>query len=1047
MAKTYNLSATIRPGWRSTWYENGKDYSSAASLIGDNNRNWVGKFNGDSRVVSLGFTMPSIVSGASIMSIKLNVTIGSGTVADNTNYQIQYKKTSSTSDWEGTGTVVGYIKSASGNSISSTMFPSNGLTIVPSSSSLNAAIEITAATLVVVTNENDYSYTLAYNANGGSGAPSNQTGTSVGASPSYTFTISTTAPTRTGHTFLGWSKSSTATSASYYGGVTLTVTSAGTTTLYAVWQIKTYTITYNKGTHGTGTNTSATKTYNVALTLKGAIFTRTGYTQKGWSTAADGTSKAYNLSASYTANTNKTLYPYWEANTYAVTYNANGGSGAPSAQTKTYNVTLTLSSTTPTRTGYTFTGWSTSNTATTATYSAGGSYTANASATLYAVWQAVTYTVSYNKGANGTGTNTSATKTYNVALTLKGGIFTRTGYTQTGWATSDGGAQAYALSASYTANAAVTLYPVWTAGKSTVSTTNGTLGTAQTITITRYSASYTHTLTYKYGSATGTIVTKTSSTTPSWTPATSLASQFPSATSGTCTITCETFNGDTSIGTTTTTCTLSIPSSIKATISSVSLSETVSGIASQFGGFVQNKSKSKVTVNTSTANAGGATVKSYSITINGQTLTSNNATTSLLTTSGSNSYTARITDTRGRTSESTGTFTVLAYNAPSVSETAQRNATTTTTINVSYSWTISAVNNNNTKTIRIKYRTFGSSSAATTATTITPSAYSGSGSYAITGLDADTAYDVWVEVTDYFGTASATSTVAGNANRIYHISHTDKTVARHGANPADGWDHQFFNERFHGVVDVTNRRCDAILSNAGWHRAISYPLCTSADELQGYVNLALDIGISRYGDLGESHRIKLFLAYGHISFADEESASRLMRIDKIRYTYDSNYGYIDIHTTVASSVRTAVRFDVVSGRQTYTSRFVAESLQDVVDAPSGETIAATYDFHANGTYIDNLYATTLNGIFGVESITIANNATGTVSIPNNGGVLIVSHSTYANGRYLLIAHANNSGTVYYTAINTTTTTFATSTNALSITNTSGGTAFVTILRV
>lgn len=752
----------------------------------------------------------------------------------------------------------------------------------------------------------------------------NQVTVSVGTSiPTYGYTMG---PAISGVTFIEVGKSAV-----------LTVTTN---------EVDSFTITYRPGTNGTGSVVTDTKTNGVALTLRGAIYTRTGYTQTGWATS-DGGSKAYNLSASYTTNAAATFYPYWTINTYTVSYNANGGSGAPSAQTKTYNVTLTLSSTSPTRTGYTFKGWSTSNTATTATYSAGGSYTANASATLYAVWQVVTYTVSYNKGSNGTGTNTSATKTYNVALTLKGAIFTRSGYTQTGWATSDGGAQAYALSASYTANAAVTLYPVWTAGKSTISTPNGTLGTAQTITITRYNSSYTHTLTYKYGSATGTIVTKTSSTTPSWTPATSLASQFPSATSGTCTITCETFNGNTSLGTTTTTCTLSIPSSIKATISSVSLSETVSGIASQFGGFVQNKSKAKVTVNTSTANAGGATVRSYSITINGQTLASNNATTSLLATSGSNSYTARITDTRGRTSESTGTFTVFAYNAPSVSETAQRNASTTTTINVSYSWTISAVNNHNTKTVKIKYRTFGSSSAATTATTITPSAYSGNGSYAITGLDADTAYDVWVEVTDYFGTVSATSTVAGNANRIYHISHTDKTVARHGANPADGWDHQFFNEQFHGVLDITPRRCYAQLSSAGW-----YKVCTlkfgSIYSVRGGIGFLIDLctTTSYNSSTNDTHFVSLLAAYERYYFADEKSVSRSVCIDKIRYVYDGNgNGHIDIH--YSQSVQNLVAVDFVAHvRQPSQQYIVAESLQSVADSPSGETVLTEYTFAA-----------------------------------------------------------------------------------------------------
>ena len=72
---------------------------------------------------------------------------------------------------------------------------------------------------------------------------------------------------------------------------------------------------------------------------------------------------------------------------YTVNYDANGGSGAPAAQIKTENVALTLSSTKPSRTGYTFLGWATSKTATSAQYQPGGSYTANATVTLYAVWQ------------------------------------------------------------------------------------------------------------------------------------------------------------------------------------------------------------------------------------------------------------------------------------------------------------------------------------------------------------------------------------------------------------------------------------------------------------------------------------------------------------------------------------------------------------------------------------------------------------------------------------------------------------------------------------
>jgi hypothetical protein len=75
--------------------------------------------------------------------------------------------------------------------------------------------------------------------------------------------------------------------------------------------------------------------------------------------------------------------------TYTITYNANGGTGAPASQIKTQGVAMTLSSTIPIKSGYTFKGWSISNVSTTAQYQAGGSYTANESITLYAVWEGV----------------------------------------------------------------------------------------------------------------------------------------------------------------------------------------------------------------------------------------------------------------------------------------------------------------------------------------------------------------------------------------------------------------------------------------------------------------------------------------------------------------------------------------------------------------------------------------------------------------------------------------------------------------------------------
>lgn len=96
---------------------------------------------------------------------------------------------------------------------------------------------------------------------------------------------------------------------------------------------------------------------------------------------------------------------------YTVSFNANGGSNAPSAQTKYYGSALTLSSTKPTRTGYTFMGWGTSASATTVSYASGGSYTANSGTTLYAIWKK-DITVSFN-GNGGSDANPITKSVYN----------------------------------------------------------------------------------------------------------------------------------------------------------------------------------------------------------------------------------------------------------------------------------------------------------------------------------------------------------------------------------------------------------------------------------------------------------------------------------------------------------------------------------------------------------------------------------------------------------------------------------------------------------
>lgn len=238
-------------------------------------------------------------------------------------------------------------------------------------------------------------YTVSYNANGGSGAPASQTKTK-----DVILTLSSTKPTRNGYSFMGWSTSSTATAPTYSAGGSYTDNAS--VTLYAVWSynstptptpITTYTVSYNAN-GGSGAPASQSKTEGTNLVLSSVTPYRSGYRFLGWSTSSTATYPTYYAGSTYSRDASVTLYAVWErtsSETYTIRYNANGGSGAPSTQYKTEGIALTLSSVEPSRTGYNFLGWSTSSTATSATYSPGDRYTANASVTLYAVWEQTNY--------------------------------------------------------------------------------------------------------------------------------------------------------------------------------------------------------------------------------------------------------------------------------------------------------------------------------------------------------------------------------------------------------------------------------------------------------------------------------------------------------------------------------------------------------------------------------------------------------------------------------------------------------------------------------
>jgi uncharacterized repeat protein (TIGR02543 family) len=233
----------------------------------------------------------------------------------------------------------------------------------------------------------------------------------------------------------------------------------------------TYTVTYNIN-EGSGEAPAAqTAISGSSITLhSGDGFSLSGYTFGGWNTDASGTGTNYSAGSSYTVPGAVTLHAKWIAEgtaDYTVTYNINEGSGtAPAAQTAISGSSITLPSGDGlSRSGYTFGGWNTDASGTGTNYGAGSSYTVTGDVTLYAKWDVITYTVTFDINS-GSGTTPSAqTVSLGSAITLPSGSgFSRTGYNFGGWNTDASGTGTnYDAGFPYTVTGNITLYAKWNA--------------------------------------------------------------------------------------------------------------------------------------------------------------------------------------------------------------------------------------------------------------------------------------------------------------------------------------------------------------------------------------------------------------------------------------------------------------------------------------------------------------------------------------------------------------------------------------------------------
>ena len=291
----------------------------------------------------------------------------------------------------------------------------------------------------------------------------------------------------------------------------------------------------------------------------------------------------------------------------------------------------------------------------------------------------------------------------------------------------------------------------------TVSAASASLGSALTISTNRSNNAATHTLSYRFGNASGLIGSDVGDAV-SWTPPFSLASEIPSATSGVCTITCNSFINGKMTGSRTCTVTLTVPSTVVPVISSVTLQDTNETVAAQIGAFV--KSLSTLSVAITAEGVYGSSISSYRTTLDGATYTAASFTAGKkLSAAGNMMLAVSVTDSRGRTATYTSTIQVLDYAVPSIRQFSVERCNADgssaqvdgTKARFSFQGSVSPLNNKNSFSCVVYYK-LKNAEAWTQAYTVNAASYTLAISNQLLGqtYDALSSYDVKIRLADHF---------------------------------------------------------------------------------------------------------------------------------------------------------------------------------------------------------------------------------------------------------------------------------------------------------
>lgn len=291
----------------------------------------------------------------------------------------------------------------------------------------------------------------------------------------------------------------------------------------------------------------------------------------------------------------------------------------------------------------------------------------------------------------------------------------------------------------------------------TVSTASASLGSALTISTNRSNKAATHTLSYRFGNASGLIGSDVGDAV-SWTPPLSLASEIPRATSGVCTITCNSFINGKMTGSRTCTVTLTVPSTVAPSISSVTLQDTNETVAAQIGAYV--KSLSTLSVAITAEGVYGSSISSYRTTLDGATYTAASFTAGKkLSAAGDMTLTVNVTDSRGRTATYTSTVQVLDYAIPSIRRFSVERCNADgssaqvdgTKARFSFQGSVSPLNNKNSFSCVVYYK-LKNAEAWTQAYAVNAASYTLAVSNQLLSqtYDALSSYDVKIRLADHF---------------------------------------------------------------------------------------------------------------------------------------------------------------------------------------------------------------------------------------------------------------------------------------------------------